>query len=109
MSATKEIRCKILDGKHEEDDFQVLIKLIIIKPRTLKMLSWDGLEWSTCGLNRVYTNDSIQMEYNEFIERLKELESSRILYEIAEDLNEDQTYYFERERIYLYVESKENK
>ena len=35
------------------------------------------------------------------------LEKEKILYEIAEDIDEDQTYYFEKERIYLYVEKKE--
>lgn len=107
MSTNKEIQCKVLDGKYEEDDFQVLIKLIIIKPSNLKMLSWDGLSWSNYGLNRVYTDKTSQHEYDEFIDRLKLLEKNNILYEIAEELEEDQTYFFEKERIYLYVESKE--
>ncbi len=104
----KEIQCTVLDGKYEEDDFQVLIKLIIKKPSTLKMLGWDGLEWSNYGLNRVYTDKTSQHEYDEFINRLKTLENSNLIYEIAEELDEDQTYYFEKERIYLYIESKEN-
>lgn len=106
MSAIKEIQCTILDGKHEEDDFQALVKLVINRPTTFEMLGWDGLEWSSKGLNRVYTNQTSQLEYDEFLNRLRSLESSGLLYEIAEDLNEDQTYYFEKERIYLYVESK---
>lgn len=108
LSTNKEIQCKILDGKYEEDDFQVLVKLTIIKPYNMEMLSWDGLEWSKQGLNRVYTDKTSQHEYDEFIERLKKLENERIIYEIAEDLEEDQTYYFEKERIYLYVEKKES-
>ena len=107
MSANKEIQCKILDGKYEEDDFQVLVKLIIIKPNHYELLGWDGLEWSTKGLNRVYTDKNSQHEYDEFIKRLNDLEKEKILYEIAEDIQEDQTYYFEKERIYLYVENKE--
>lgn len=107
MSTNKEIQCTVLDGKYEEDDFQVLIKLIIIKPTTFKMLGWDGFEWSEYGLNRVYTDKNSQYEYDEFIKRLKLLEESNLIYEIAEDLDEDQTYYFEKERIYLYIESKE--
>ena len=73
-----------------------------------KMLGWDGLEWSDYGLNRVYTDKTSQHEYDEFINRLKTLENSNLIYEIAEELDEDQTYYFEKERIYLYIESKEN-
>ena len=107
MSTKKEIQCKILDGKYEEDDFQVLVKLIISTPHRYELLCWDGLEWSDKGLNRVYTDKTSQHEYDEFINRLRLLEKERILYEIAEDLNEDQSYFFERERIYLYVESKE--
>ena len=107
MSTKKEIQCKILDGKYEEDDFQVLVKLIISTPHHYELLCWDGLEWSDKGLNRVYTDKTSQHEYDEFINRLRLLEKERILYEIAEDLNEDQSYFFERERIYLYVESKE--
>lgn len=107
MSNNKEIQCTVLDGKYEEDDFQVLIKLILIKPYHFEMLSWDGLEWSKQGLNRVYTDKTSQHEYDEFIKRLKSLEQEKIIYEIAEELDEDQTYYFERERIYLYIESKE--
>jgi len=107
LSANKEIQCKILDGKYEEDDFQVLVKLIIIKPNHYELLGWDGLEWSTKGLNRVYTDKNSQHEYDEFIKRLNDLEKEKILYEIAEDIQEDQTYYFEKERIYLYVENKE--
>ncbi len=106
MSTNKEIQCKILDGKYEEDDFQVLVKLIIIKPNHYEMLGWDGLEWSSMGLNRVYTDKTSQHEYDEFITRLKTLEEEKILYELAEDLDEDQTYYFEKDRIYLYVEKK---
>ena len=105
----KEIQCKILDGKYEEDDFQVLVKLTISPPYTYELLCWDGLEWSDKGLNRVYTDKTSQHEYDEFIKRLNKLEQERILYEIAEDLDNDQSYYFERERIYLYVENKENK
>lgn len=107
MSTNKEIQCKILDGKYEEDDFQLLVKLIIIKPNHYELLCWDGLEWSKQGFNRVYTNKSSQHEYDEFIGRIKELEQERIIFEIAEDLEEDQSYYFEDDRIYLYVESKE--
>ncbi|WP_323737205.1 hypothetical protein PXD04_04475 [Methanosphaera sp. ISO3-F5] len=107
MSTNKEIQCTVLDGKYEEDDFQVLIKLIIIKPDDFRMLGWDGLDWTTYGLNRVYTDKTSQHEYDEFIKRLKQLEKNRILYEIAEEIDEDQTYYFEKERIYLYIESKE--
>lgn len=107
LSNNKEIQCTVLDGKYEEDDFQVLIKLILIKPYHFEMLSWDGLEWSKQGLNRVYTDKTSQHEYDEFIKRLKSLEQEKIIYEIAEELDEDQTYYFERERIYLYIESKE--
>lgn len=107
MTTNKEIQCTVLDGKYEEDDFQVLIKLTIIKPSPLKMLSWDGLDWTDYGLNRVYTDKTSQHEYDEFISRLKQLEESNLIYEIAEELDEDQTYYFEKERIYLYIESKE--
>jgi len=107
LSANKEIQCKILDGKYAEDDFQVLVKLIIIKPHHYEMLGWDGLEWSSQGLNRVYTDKTSQHEYDEFITRLNDLEQEKMLYEIAEDLDVDQTYYFEKERIYLYVEDKE--
>ena len=107
MSANKEIQCKVLDGKYEEDDFQVLIKLVIIKPNHYEMLVWDGLEWSSKGLNRVYTDKTSQHEYDEFVNRLKDLEQNKILYEIAEDIDVDQTYYFEKDRIYLYVEDKE--
>ncbi len=107
MSTNKEIQCKVLDGKYEEDDFQVLLKLIIIKPHHFEMLSWDGLEWSKKGLNRYYTDKTSQLEYDEFIKRLKKLESQKIIYEIAEDLDVDQTFYFEKERIYLYIENKE--
>lgn len=107
MPTNKEIQCTVLDGKYEEDDFQVLIKLKIIKPNQYEMLSWDGFEWSEYGLNRVYTDKTSQHEYDEFINRLKILEKDKIIYEIAEDLEEDQTYYFQKERIYLYIESKE--
>ena len=107
MSTNKEIQCKILDGKYEEDDFQVLVKLTIIKPNHFELLGWDGLEWSPKGLNRVYTDKTSQHEYDEFINRLDKLEKEKILYEIAEDIDEDQTYYFEKERTYLYVEKKE--
>jgi hypothetical protein len=107
LSKQKEIQCKILDGKYEEDDFQVLVKLITNFPHHHELLGWDGLEWSKKGLNRVYTDKNNQYEYDEFIERLISLEKEGILYEIADDLNEDQTYYFEKERIYLYVEKKE--
>ena len=107
MYANKEIQCQVLDGKYEEDDFQVLVKLILIKPKQFEMLGWDGLSWTKQGLNRVYTDKNSQYEYDEFMERLNELEKSGLIYEIAKDLNEDQTYYFERERIYLYIESKQ--
>lgn len=103
----KTIQCRILDGIYEEEDFQILVILKINRPNLFEMLFWDGLEWSLNGYNRVYTNQNIQHEYEEFIKRLKGIESSKIIYEIAEELEEDQTYYFDKERIYLYVESKE--
>ena len=107
MSMKKNIQCRILDGIYEEEDFQILVSLVINRPDTFEMLYWDGLEWSFNGFNRVYTNENKQREYDEFIKRLKALEESKIIYEIAEEIEEDQTYYFDKERIYLYVEKKE--
>lgn len=107
LSTKKNIQCRVLDGTYEEEDFQLLIKLTIIKPSTFNITYWDGFEWSLNGCNRVYTNINKQHEYDEFLKRLNSLETSGIIYEISEELEEDQTYYFEKERIYLYVESKE--
>lgn len=103
--AKREIECTILDAMYETDDYQVIIKLNIDK--AYQFQAWDGLEWSDkTGLNRVYTDENSQHEYDDFISRLLELEESKILYEVAEELDEDQSYYFDKERLYLYIESK---
>ena len=101
------IDCIILDGKYETDDYQVNIRLVIDKMSNYKLYSWDGLEWSDeKGLNRVYTDETSQMQYDDFINRLIEIEKSRILYEVAKSINVDQSYYLEKERIYIYIENK---
>lgn len=103
------IECIVLDAKYETDDYQVILKLIIDKMNKLELYVWDGLEWSDeKGFNRVYTNETNQLQYDDFISRLNELETSNLLYEIAKSLEEDQSYYFEKERLYLYIESKKN-
>lgn len=103
-----QVECIALDGKYETDDYQVTIKLVSGKGH-YQLFAWDGLEWSDeKGLNRVYTNENSQMQYDDFIQRLLELEKSRMLYEVAHEIEEDQSYYFEHERIYLYKERQED-
>lgn len=104
---TMKIDCIALDGKYETDDYQVNIRLIIDKMNNLKLLTWDGLQWSDeKGLNRLYTDETSQLQYDDFIHRLLILEKERLLYEVATSLQEDQSFYFEKERIYLYVDKK---
>lgn len=106
MSVRKEIKCTVLDGKYEKDDYKVLIKLIITKPKEYEFFSWDGVEWgSKKALNRVYVDYNAQQEYDDFKKRLLELEENQILYELSQELHVDQSYYFENERIYIYIES----
>ena len=101
------IECIVLDGKYETDDYKVNIKLIIDKMNRLKLYVWDGLEWSDeKGFNRIYTDETNQIQYDDFISRLVEIEKNKLLYEIAKSIEEDQSYYFERERLYLYIEHK---
>ena len=101
------IEAIVLDGKYETDDYKVNIKLIIDKISNLKMYVWDGLQWSDeRGFNRVYTDETNQLQYDDFISRLIEIEKNKLLYEIAKGINEDQSYYFEKERLYLYIENK---
>lgn len=104
----KEIECTILDDKYEEDDYKVLGK-IVYKNQSFTLYGWDGLEWSENGFNRVYTDRNSQYDYDEFLERLYKLRDSGLLFEIAMDLEEDQSYFFEEERIYIYIESKNEK
>ena len=102
----KEITSTILDGKYEKDDYSFLIKLIIRKPKKYEFLSWDGVEWgSKKALNRVYVDYNKQQEYDDFKNRFLKLEENHILYELSQELNVDQSYYFENERIYIYIES----
>ncbi|AWX32765.1 hypothetical protein [Methanosphaera sp. BMS] len=97
----------ILDGKYETDDYKLNVKLVIDKLNQLKMYVWDGLEWSDKkGLNRVYTDETSQIQYDDFVDRLVEIEKNRLLYEIAKSIDVDQSYYFEKERLYLYIENK---
>lgn len=97
----------ILDGKYETDDYKLNIKLVIDKLNQLKLYVWDGLEWSgEKGLNRVYTDETSQIQYDDFVNRLVEIEKNRLLYEIAKSIDVDQSYYFEKERLYLYIENK---
>lgn len=106
---TIKIDCIALDAKYETDDYQVNIKLVIGKMNDLKLYSWDGLQWSDeKGLNRVYTDKTSQLQYDDFISRLLTLEKEKMLYEVANSLQEDQSFYFEKERLYLYVEKKES-
>lgn len=106
---TMKIDCIALDGKYETDDYQVNIRLVIEKMNHHKLYSWDGLEWSDeKGLNRVYTDETSQLQYDDFIKRLLNLEKEKMLYEVATSLQEDQSFYFEKERLYLYVEKKIN-
>ncbi len=102
-----EIDCTILDNIYDVEDYQITAK-IITTPTESKLYGWDGLQWSTQGLNRVYTNINNQNEFDEFLERLYKLRDSKILFEVARELEPDQSYYFENERIYIYIESKEN-
>lgn len=97
----------ILDGKYETDDYKLNVKLVIDKLNQLKLYVWDGLEWSDeKGLNRVYTDETSQIQYDDFISRMVEIEKNRLLYEIAKSIDVDQSYYFEKERLYLYIENK---
>ena len=101
----KIIECTVLDGKYEKDDYSVLIKLIIGRSEN-QFFPWDGVEWgSEKALNRLYTDRNAQHEYDDFKNRLLGLEKSKILYEISQELDVDQSYYFENERIYIYIES----
>ncbi|OED30908.1 hypothetical protein [Methanosphaera sp. WGK6] len=95
----------ILDDMYQEDDFEITFRIIIKNPQ-YELYAWDGLEWSKKGFNRVYTNRNSQYEYDEFVERIFELRDKGLLFEVARELEEDQSYFFEEERIYLYVESK---
>ena len=106
LSATTEIICTILDGKYDKDDYEVLIQLISKSPR-YEFHAWDGIDWSgTAGLNRVYDDVNSQHEYDDFIERLLSIVNSKIIFEIAKELEVNQSYFFEKERLYLYIESK---
>ncbi|RAP50816.1 MAG: hypothetical protein BZ133_04635 [Methanosphaera sp. SHI613] len=99
----------VLDGKYETDDYKVNLRLVIDKLNNLKLYVWDGLEWSDKkGFNRVYTDETSQIQYDDFISRLVEVEESKLLYEIAKSIDVDQSYYFEKERLYLYIENKYN-
>jgi|LAHS01.1.fsa_nt_gb hypothetical protein len=102
------MECTILDGKYNEDDYDVLLKIIFTPPKTYIAYAWDGLEWrnKNLGVNRVYDNENSQNEYDDFLNRLESLENSSLLYEQALDLKEDQSFYFEKERIYIYIESR---
>lgn len=103
------IECIVLDGKYETDDYQVNLKLVIDKLNKLSLYVWDGIEWSDKqGLNRVYTNPTNQLQYDDFKNRLIKIEENRMLYDIAKSIDIDQSYYFEHERLYLYIENKTN-
>lgn len=104
----KEIECTIIDDVYEVEDFDILAKITYTTPNDSKLYAWDGLEWSEKGFNRVYTNRNSQHEYDDIVKRIFKLRDNGILFEIARELNEDQSYYFENERIYLYVESKKD-
>ncbi len=92
---------------YDVDDYQITAK-IVTTPTDSKLYGWDGVQWSTKGLNRVYTDINSQNEFDDFLERLYKLRDSTLLFEIARELEPDQSYYFETARIYIYVESKEN-
>ena len=104
--SVKEIECIILDDKYEDDDFEINAKIDTQPPKTPELYAWDGFEWSVKGFNRVYTNRNSQYDYDEFLERIYKLRDTGLLYEIAYDLEVDQSYFFKEERIYLYIESK---
>ncbi|MCD7781553.1 MAG: hypothetical protein LUG89_02500 [Methanosphaera sp.] len=97
----------LLDNKYNVDDYE-LITRIIITPHGSRLYGWDGLEWNINGLNRVYINPKSQKEFDNFLERIYHLRDSELLYEIARDLGEDQSFYFEKERIYLYISKKKS-
>lgn len=102
----REIECIILDDIYEEDDFNILAKIVYTTPNDPILYAWDGLEWSEKGFNRVYTNRNSQHEYNDIVKRIFKLRDNGIIFEIARELKEDQSYYFEEERIYLYIKTK---
>ena len=95
----------LLDNKYNVDDYELTTKMIIT-PKGSRLYGWDGVEWNTQGLNRVYTNPESQDEFDDFLKRVRLLEDTGIIYEVARDLEEDQSYYFEDVRIYLYISKK---
>uniref|UniRef100_UPI0025983674 hypothetical protein n=1 Tax=uncultured Methanosphaera sp. TaxID=262501 RepID=UPI0025983674 len=69
-----------------------------------KLYAWHGLEWSEKGFSRVYTNSNNQYAYDDIVNRIFQLRDNGLIFEIASKLNEDESYYFEEERIYIYIE-----
>lgn len=102
-----EIKCRILDDIYEDDDFDIYSK-IVLNHKKRDIFAWDGIEWNKQGFYREYENRNQQYDYNEFLERIKKIVESKIIYEIANELEEDQSYFFENERIYLYIEERKN-
>ena len=100
----REIECILLDDTYEEDDFNILAKIVYNPQGKSKLYAWDGLEWSEKGFNRVYTNRNNQYAYDAIVNRIFQLRDNGLIFEIASKLNEDESYYFEEERIYIYIE-----
>ncbi|MCI5867605.1 MAG: hypothetical protein SOZ23_04915 [Methanosphaera sp.] len=101
-----EIKCRIIDNTYEDDDFDILTK-IVLDHRKKEIYAWDGIEWNKDGFKRIYSSKK-QIEYNEFYNRIAKLVNSGLLFEIANDLNEDESYLFENERIYIYIEERKD-
>lgn len=102
-----EIHCRILDDIYEDEDFDIYSK-IVLDHKQKNIFAWDGIEWNQHGFYREYENRNQQYDYDEFVERINKIIESKIIYEIANELEEDQSYFFDNERIYLYIEERRN-